>query len=132
MSGIGAETARHLASLGGIVVLVGRNEDRLNKVVDEIKIASDGNSSSEPLVIVADLAKNVSGIVEKTIDQFGRLDVLVNNAGINIEVPILEGTNEQLNQIFNTNVFSIINLCKLAVPHLERTKGNIVNVANNL
>ncbi|XP_055312465.1 uncharacterized oxidoreductase TM_0325-like [Sitodiplosis mosellana] len=108
-SGIGAETARHLSSLGGNVVLVGRNESRLNKVADEIKSAG----SPAPLPIVADVTKDTKRIVDETIKHFGRLDVLVNNAGINIEVPIMDATNEQFDQIFNTNVRGVIDLCQL-------------------
>lgn len=125
-SGIGAETARHLASLGGNVVLVGRNESRLNKVLDEIK----SSGSPTPLSIVADITKDTKRIIDQTIAHFDKLDVLVNNAGINIEAPIMDATNEQYDQIFNTNVRAIINLCKIAVPHLEKTKGNIVNVSS--
>lgn len=125
-SGIGAETARHLANLGANVVLVGRNESRLNKVFDEIKSAG----SPTPLSIIADITKDTKRIIDQTIAHFDKLDVLVNNAGINIEVPIMDATNEQYDQIFNTNVRAIINLCKFAVPHLEKTKGNIVNVSS--
>lgn len=118
--------ARHFANLGGSVVLVGRNESRLNKVADEIKSAG---SPIAPLPIVADVTKDAEVIINKTIEHFGRLDVLVNNAGINMEIPIMDATDEQFDQIFNTNVRSVITLSKLAVPHLEQTKGNIVNVS---
>lgn len=125
-SGIGAETARHLAHLGGKVVLVGRNEERLHKVAEEIENAH----SLQPLAIVADITKEPKHIIDQTIDHFGQLDVLVNNAGINIEVPVLDANMELFDDVFNTNVRAVIELCKHAVPYLERTKGNIVNVSS--
>lgn len=76
-SGIGADAARHLANLGGKIALVGRNKKRLNEVAEQIE--KDGNQSV--LAIVADVTKDAQRIIDETIDEFGRLDVLVNNAG---------------------------------------------------
>lgn len=125
-SGIGADAARHLAKLGGNVVLVGRNENRLNKVVEEI----EKSGSPKPLAIVADITKNAKRIIDESVAHFGKLDVLVNNAGINVEIPVMNADLEIFDRIFNTNVRSVIELCKFAVPHLELTKGNIVNVSS--
>jgi len=64
------------------------------------------------------------------VSHFGRLDVLVNNAGI-LEMGTIEtSTLEQYDRVFNTNVRSIYNLTQLAVPHLIKSKGNIVNVSS--
>lgn len=125
-SGIGAETARLLSKLGGKVVLVGRNKNRLDKVVDEIQAAN----CFRPLAVVADVTKDAKLIIDETIKQFGKLDVLVNNAGINFEVKVMDADIELYDKVFDTNVRSVIELCKLAVPYLEQTKGNIVNVSS--
>lgn len=125
-SGIGADAARHLSRLGGKVVLVGRNQIRLNRVAVEIK----SSGSPTPFTIVADITKDSKRIIDETIAHFGKLDVLVNNAGINFEVPVMDASIEIFDQVFNTNVRSVIELCKLSVPHLEQTKGNIVNVSS--
>lgn len=125
-SGIGRETARYLSSSGAKVVLVGRNENRLNRVAEEIKTAG----SPTPLAIVADVVKDSKRIIDQTIAHFGKLDVLVNNAGINVEVSVMDANIDIYDQVFNTNVRSVIELCKWAVPHLEKTKGNIVNVSS--
>lgn len=124
--GIGAETARHLSKLGGKVVLVGRNKNRLEKVANEITDAGASNT----LAVIADVTKDAQLIIDKTIEHFGKLDVLVNNAAINIEMKVMDADLQLFDQVFNTNVRSIIELCKLAVPHLEQTKGNIVNVSS--
>lgn len=125
-SGIGADAARHLASLGAKVVIVGRNEKRLNEVADQIK----NSGSPAPLPIVADLTKDAERIVDETINHFGQLDVLVNNAGIVIQDNAIEIKLSDFDRIFDTNVRSVITLTKLCVPHLAKTRGNIINVSS--
>jgi NAD(P)-dependent dehydrogenase (short-subunit alcohol dehydrogenase family) len=74
--------------------------------------------------------KDTKNILDSTLSHFGRLDVLVNNAGI-LEMGTIENTSlEQFDRMFNTNVRSIYNLTQLAVPHLLVTKGNVVNVSS--
>lgn len=125
-SGIGADCARHLAKLGGKVAIVGRNEERLNKVTEEI--TNDG--SPEPLIIIADVTKDAQRIIDETIDHFQKLDVLVNNAGIGSPDSIINFNMSEFERIFDTNVKGVVLLTHLAVPHLEKTKGNIVNVSS--
>lgn len=126
-SGIGADCARHLAKLGGIVAIVGRNEKRLNEVAEQIK----KNGSPTPLAIVADVTQDAQRIIDDTIKHFGQLDILVNNAGILTMDNVSESFNiEEFDRIWNTNVRSVAILIHLAVPHLEKTKGNIVNVSS--
>lgn len=129
-SGIGAETARLFSKLGGKLVLVGRNRERLEKVALEISTDCDSSTSTLPLTIAADVTKDCPRIIAQTIDHFGRLDVLVNNAGINVEEKVMDASMEQFDRVLSTNVRSVIELCKLAVEHLEKTKGNIVNVSS--
>lgn len=126
-SGIGAGAARHLAKLGGKVALVGRNEKRLNAVTN--RIVSDG--SPVPLAIVADVTVDAERIINETIEYFGKLDVLINNAGISVGgEPFFETDIAVFDSVMNTNVRSIVLLTQLAVPHLEKTKGNIVNICS--
>lgn len=125
-SGIGADCARHFAKLGANVVLVGRNEKRLNEIVDFIK----QTNSPTPLAIVADVTKDAQRIVDETIKQFGKLNVLVNNAGIVIQDNVVDAKLSEFDRVFDTNVRSIITLTQLCVAHLEKTKGNVVNVSS--
>lgn len=106
---------------------MGRNEKRLNEVVQEIQKA--GNKAHG---IVADVTKDAERIIEETIKYYGQLDVLVNNAGIFSMNNAAEIQIDEFDRIFNTNVRSVVALTKLAVPHLEKTKGNIVNVSSLL
>ncbi|XP_062125315.1 uncharacterized oxidoreductase TM_0325-like [Drosophila sulfurigaster albostrigata] len=127
-SGIGAATAVHMASLGGQLVIVGRNVMKLKETADNI-LAVGGSAA---LQLEADMNKeaDVEQIVPATIKHFGKLDVLVNNAGI-IELGSIETTSlEQYDRIMNTNVRAVYQLTILVTPELIKTKGNIVNVSS--
>lgn len=125
-SGIGAATAQHLSKLGASLALAGRNEENLKKVAKECSECAD------TLLLIGELTneKDTKAILDKTIDRFGKLDVLINNAGI-LESGSIENTSlAQYDRIMNTNVRSIYHLTTLAVPHLIKTKGNVVNVSS--
>lgn len=125
-SGIGAGAARHLAKLGAKVSIIGRSEKRLSEVAEQIK----QSGALAPLAIVADVTKDAKRIVDETIKYFGQLDVLINNAGIVITDTATKVQMPEFDRIFDINVRSVIILTKLCVPHLEQTKGNIVNVSS--
>lgn len=125
-SGIGAATAKHFAGLGATLALTGRNMENLKQV------ASDCSTKSIPLLLTGDITneKDNQSIVNKTIEHFGKLDILVNNAGI-LESGSIENTSlEQYDRVMNTNVRSLYQLTMLAIPHIIKTKGNIVNVSS--
>lgn len=127
-SGIGAAAAKYLAELGATVVLTGRNAENLNKIGAEC--ASVGKT--KPLLIVADVTKETDNVrvIETTIAKLGKLDVLVNNAGKGTGGSIETTTLEQYDDIMTTNVRAVFHLTQLAVPHLVKSKGNIVNVSS--
>ena len=127
-SGIGAATAELFAKLGATLVLTGRKLDNLQAVGEKCNSCS-GN---KPLIIQGDLSKedDTKQLMEKTIEHYKRLNVLVNCAGI-IELGSIENTTlDQFDRMFNINVRSIYHLTMLAVPHLIATKGSIVNVSS--
>lgn len=125
-SGIGADAARHLAKLGGRIALVGRNADRLKAVAEQIKTSG----APTPLPIVADVTKDAKRIIDETINHFGKLDVLVNNAGIVRTDDIIGFEMSVFEDVLDTNVRSVITLTQLSIPHLEQTKGNIINISS--
>ncbi|XP_017044075.1 cyclopentanol dehydrogenase-like [Drosophila ficusphila] len=127
-SGIGAGTAVLLAKLGGLLTIVGRNVDKLKETADQI-VAAGG---APALQVAADMnnESNVQEIVSATLAKHGRIDVLVNNAGI-LELGSIENTSlEQYDRLMNTNVRALYHLTLLATPELVKTKGNIVNVSS--
>lgn len=128
-SGIGSGTAIYLAKLGASLVLTGRNAVNLNQTAIACIRPPD---VPEPLQIVSDITNDVDvvRIVEETIRHFGRLDVLVNNAGI-VETGSIETTTlQQYENVMNTNLRAVYHLIMLATPHIIKAKGNIVNVSS--
>lgn len=126
-SGIGASAALQFATLSGTLVLVGRNEERLKSVAKKVGDAK----GIKPLIVKADLEKDaeVKKIIDETVKQFGRIDVLVNNAGAGVIAGIKDGI-EHFDKMIATNLRSVYLLTNLALPHLIKTKGNIVNVSS--
>lgn len=123
-SGIGAATAVLLSRLGASVALTGRKEENLKKVGEQCL--------DKPLLIPGDLVKeeDTKRVLDTTISHFGKLNILVNCAGV-LELGSIENTSlEQYDRIFDINVRSIYHMTMLAVPHLIETKGNIVNVSS--
>ncbi|XP_067951447.1 3-oxoacyl-[acyl-carrier-protein] reductase FabG-like [Watersipora subatra] len=125
-SGIGKATAIHFALLGSKLVITGRNESALQETAGACKGAVD------IVQVVGDLTKEsvVEGLMQKTIEHYGQLDVLVNSAGIAKSESIETTSLEQYDMLMNVNVRSVYHLTMLAVPHLITTKGAIVNVSS--
>ena len=127
-SGIGAATAVHFAKLGAVLAITGRNVDNLQATARQCQ----EHGGQEPLCIKADLVKeeDCTRIIQDTVTKYGKVDVLVNNAGV-LEMGSIENTSlEQYDRVMNVNMRSVYHLTMIAVPHLEVTKGNIVNVSS--
>jgi NAD(P)-dependent dehydrogenase (short-subunit alcohol dehydrogenase family) len=122
-TGIGAAVARRLADLGAEVVITGRNEETLK--------ASAGQHRSIAYV-VADVSKasDTARVVDEVKRRHGRLDVLVNNAGIAPWAPLEDAAPARVRELFDINVFGLIETTRAALPLLRAAKGNIVNVAS--
>ncbi|KAL5284599.1 hypothetical protein ACFFRR_006726 [Megaselia abdita] len=126
-SGIGAATAELFAKEGASLALVGRNVENLKKTGEDCKKV---NPSAEILLITADVTKDVERIVKETLEKYGKIHILVNNAGILAYGGILESDLDEFDTILNTNLRSVYHLTKLVAPHLIETQGNIVNVSS--
>uniref|UniRef100_A0A672GI88 3-oxoacyl-[acyl-carrier-protein] reductase FabG-like n=1 Tax=Salarias fasciatus TaxID=181472 RepID=A0A672GI88_SALFA len=127
-SGIGAGTSLLFAKLGAVLVLNGRDVENLQKVAKQCTECG----AAEPLLVPGDLTdeETVKKTVEQTIARFGRLDVLVNSAGI-LAMGGIENTDlAQYDKVMNINVRSVYHLTQVCVPHLIKTKGSIVNVSS--
>lgn len=125
-SGIGADAAIHLSKIGASVAIVGRDAIKLNIVAQKIHEAG----SSEPLQIVADVTKDAARIINETVQKFRKIDVLVNSAGIALISGETLDNLDVYDRVMDTNVRSILEITKLAVPHLEATQGNVINVSS--
>jgi NAD(P)-dependent dehydrogenase (short-subunit alcohol dehydrogenase family) len=131
-AGLGEAIALLFASRGARVTFCGRDADRLTSVLDKAVKVSGGHEDRF-ISVVGDLTNPDvrKQIIEKTVDKFGRLDVVVANAGIaGKNGPIQESTEEDFDNVVNTNLKSVFFLIQLAVPHLEKTRGNIVSISS--
>uniref|UniRef100_A0A8C7HNX8 Zgc:101858 n=1 Tax=Oncorhynchus kisutch TaxID=8019 RepID=A0A8C7HNX8_ONCKI len=127
-SGIGAGTSIMFAKLGALLALNGRDVENLTNIAKQCTDLG----AAEPLLVPGDLTNEdtVKKTVELTIAHFGRLDVLINSAGILAMGSIETGDLAQYDKVMNVNVRSVYHLTQLCVPHLIRTKGSIVNVSS--
>ena len=125
--GIGAAIVRACAGEGAIPVNVDRDKETGEKLERELR-TKEMTSAFLP----ADLVKpeNCSQVVEESVRRFGRLDALVNNAGINDKVGLESGGPEQFVASLQRNLLHYYNMAYYALPHLKRTQGCIVSVSS--
>nr|WP_090340906.1 SDR family NAD(P)-dependent oxidoreductase [Mycolicibacterium malmesburyense]CRL70515.1 clavaldehyde dehydrogenase [Mycolicibacterium malmesburyense] len=114
-SGIGAATARALAAEGASIALVARRRDRLNALADEITAAG-----GEALAVPADVtdAEEVAAAVSTTVDAWGRLDALVNNAGLLRMGVAAEASLADWDALVSVNIRGVLYATRAALPHL--------------
>ena len=124
-SGIGAATARRFAADGATVVLAGRTQEKLDRVAADLP-------AGKYLVRVTDVSQqaDVEGLVADTVRQFGRLDVLVNNAGVAAEGKITESSVDDWKKVMSTDLDGVYYACRAAIPQLIITGGSIVNLGS--
>ena len=120
--GIGGEIAKQMKNAGATVVVSGRNSEKLNK--------DFGNNF---IKIVSDLS--VDGAAEKlinnTIEQAGHIDILINNAGITKDTLMMRMTDEQFDDVINTNLRATFKMCRAAImPMMKQRYGRIINMAS--
>jgi meso-butanediol dehydrogenase/(S,S)-butanediol dehydrogenase/diacetyl reductase len=124
-SGIGAATAQRFAAEGAKVALAGRTRGKLETVAKAFP-------ASHVLIQETDVSSkaSVDDLVAATIERFGRLDVLVNNAGVAPMGPFMETTVDDWRSAMAIDVDGVFYGCRAAVPHLLATKGSIINVSS--
>jgi meso-butanediol dehydrogenase / (S,S)-butanediol dehydrogenase / diacetyl reductase len=124
-SGIGEATARRFAGEGAKVALVDRNRSTLEEVAKQFPI-------DRILSHVADVSDSsaVDEMVAAVVRHFGRLDVMVNNAGVHEGGDPAAITDDQWRKVMATDADGVFYGCRAALPHLEKTKGSIVNTAS--
>lgn len=124
-SGIGAVTARQLAKLGAIPILTGRNLERLRK-----HAAGIGADCPMYQMDVTDMTQ-VQQTVDAIIAKYGRIDVLLNNAGFGKFETFLEAQVESFEQMMDTNYMGVVRCTKAVLPYmLKQGSGHIVNIAS--
>jgi L-fucose dehydrogenase len=121
--GIGAAIVRTVAAEAAIPVIVDRDVDAGKQLHAELRTSH---------VIVADLSNpaDCQTAINSTVEKFGRLDALVNNAGVNDKIGLEHGTPEQYVDSLKRNLLHYYNMAHFALPHLKKTRGSIVNIGS--
>lgn len=125
-SGIGAATAKLLANNGAKVVLVARRIDRLNAIKDEL-------SSDDISTVQADVTnyEELQSAVDYTMDKFGRIDVMYNNAGVMPVNSLASGQRQEWQQAFDVNVMGVLNGIAAVLPIMKKQKsGHIITTGS--
>ena len=129
-SGFGASIARLFAQAGARLTLVARREDRLKDVAASLNASRDSVLTAQTDVTVE---SQVRRMIDATLDRFGRLDVLVNSAGIIARTPVAEIQEADWDEMMAVNLKGPFLCCKHALPHLiAQRDGRIVNIASYL
>lgn len=126
--GIGEEIARRLAKEKVNLALIARDENKLKKIKDELL-----KENVEIFFLPIDLTENNAPkvVIEKVIEYFGGLDILINNAGTALSKPLLETSEEKWNNLMTINAKVPYFLCKYAIPYLKKSEiPTIINISS--
>jgi NAD(P)-dependent dehydrogenase (short-subunit alcohol dehydrogenase family) len=126
--GLGKAMALALAAEGAQIALVSRNIEQLNEVGRAVK-----NAGGEARVFQADVAEEeqVRKLERDVTGAFGKVHILINNAGINVRKPIVEFTLEEWHRVMNTNVTSVFLMCRSFIPHMKGAGyGRIISMTS--
>ncbi|HEY6145490.1 MAG TPA: SDR family NAD(P)-dependent oxidoreductase [Solirubrobacterales bacterium] len=133
-SGIGQAAARVLAARGAKVALVARRADRLEELAGEI---ADSGGTALPIEADVGEREQASGAVGRAVEELGRLDVLVNNAGVMLLGPVVDAPVEEWEQMVEVNLLGLLYTAHAALPHLlkaaedePRRVADLVNISS--
>lgn len=124
-SGIGLATTRAFVAAGIKTIIIGRNEEKL------IGAANEAGELCTYRVYDLKNTIGIPGFVNAIVNEFGSPDILVNNAGINMKKSFTDVTDEEFQQVIQTNLFSVFSLSREVVKHmLEKGSGSIINISS--
>ena len=122
-SGLGEATARHLAGEGAKLVLGARRLDRLQALAEELRLGADAAVETD----VTD-REQVKRLVDRAVEAHGRIDVIVNNAGLMPHSPLERGKVDDWDRMIDVNLKGVLYGVAAALPHMTRQKsGHIIN-----
>ncbi|HEY5625811.1 MAG TPA: SDR family NAD(P)-dependent oxidoreductase [Dehalococcoidia bacterium] len=124
-SGIGRETAREFAKHGANVVLAARNREKLDAIARDI-----GDNAT---VVTVDVTErfSVAALARRTAEEYGAIDVLINNAGVGLFAPIADGNIDNARHLFEVNFWGAITCIQAVTPYMtSQRRGHIVNVSS--
>ena len=121
-SGLGEAAARHLSAQGGIVVLGARRTERIQSLAAELN-----NKGGKALALATDVTKHnqVKALVDAAVQTYGRIDVLINNAGLMPQSPLDRLKLDEWNQMIDVNIKGVLYGIAAALPYMQQQKGGI-------
>jgi NADP-dependent 3-hydroxy acid dehydrogenase YdfG len=128
-SGIGRAIAEKLGGAGAHVFLAGRTIDAME--ASRSKIEAAGGKATPVVVDLRDVSQ-IQSLVDRAVSDTGRLDIMVNNAGVSYPAPITEGEPEQWREMLETNILALLVGCKAAVKAMRDcgAEGHVVNISS--
>ena len=126
-SGIGLACTRLFSKEGAKVAIMGRKQDRLEAAAKEV--------GGQVLAVVGDLTNNndLDNVISKTLNAFGKIDIVVNNGGVFAGSPLHETKDEDWDTIMDTNIRSVFQLTKRVLPHMMKRKaGAFIHISSIL
>ncbi|PCI93897.1 MAG: short chain dehydrogenase [Flavobacteriales bacterium] len=126
-SGIGEACSLAFAAKGANIVVAARNIEKLNLVAEQIK-----KIGVEVLAVKCDVAikEDCENLVNQTITKFGRIDTLINNAGISMRAIFNDMEVDVLEKVMNVNFYGTVYCTKYALPHILKSKGSVIGVSS--
>ncbi len=126
-AGLGRYLAREAAAQGAKVVIAARGAEALDAAADWIRSAGQ-----DVLAVRTDVTDQlqVEGLFERTIERFGRLDALFNNAGRSMRRAVIDTTPEEFQELMELNLTSVVRCTRAAVSHLLASRGHLVNIGS--
>ena len=127
-SGLGEATARHLSAEGATVVLAARRTNRIKSLADEIN-----DNGGKALAFTTDVTEleQIKKLVDKAVEEFGRVDVMLNNAGLMPLSPLERLKVDEWNQLIDVNIKGVLNGIAAALPFMkEQRSGHFINVSS--
>lgn len=126
-SGIGEALAREYASQGAKVVLGARQEEKLQQIVEQIKMA--GGEATYSVVDVVNV-EECERLISTAVEAYGGVDILICNAGLSMRALFDDVDLEVLHRLMDVNFWGCVNCVKSALPYIQRAKGSIVGVSS--
>ena len=127
-SGLGEATARHLAALGASVVLGARRMDLLNTIAEEITAAGGQAAIAQTDVTVPADVKN---LIDTALAVFGKVDVLINNAGLMAIAPMSALQVDEWNNMIDINIKGVLNGIAAVLPYFQaQNSGHFINISS--